>query len=377
MSYRAVMLGFVAGVALGASFSCGTQKLAPSCNTTTCTGCCKTDGTCVEAPFNAENATCGAPGTVCANCTLASQTCVDFVCGSMSGGGCNAANCAGCCTGTARDSVCITATSDNNCGQGGQVCTSCGAGTSCKAGVCAEPTAVGRACQSDSDCASLGETAQCRKNTSSGLDEYVGGYCTLDCSDGKQGSCPEGSACVEVSPEYGETPALCLDLCNGPSDRCREPGYACYPLTSGGARACWLAPLPQGPPADKVGQACSVDEQCQNPPLDGFCATGSDEDGGQGAFINGYCTAPCFNDQHCSVDGGAVCVGVTDDVAACFKRCDTPGQGQGSCRPGYVCQLVRDMAGNPLPNEGVCGPDCHNAVGLCGMKTCGANGYCQ
>jgi hypothetical protein len=120
-----------------------------------------------------------------------------------------------------------------------------------------------------------------------------------------------------------------------------------------------------------------LDEQCQNPPLDGFCVSGVVEDGGTSAFVEGYCTAPCFNDQHCSTDGGAVCVGVTTELGACFSRCAEPGAGKSTCRQGYVCQVIRDAMGMPITGHGVCGPDCHNVADLCGMKTCNATGYCQ
>lgn len=364
---------------MGVGLSCGSVRTV--CGPDTCSGCCKADGSCASAPANTDPQTCGRGGDSCVNCAASNQVCIDAVCTQTSGTGggtvgCGPGTCGGCCSGTSRDSVCITATSNNNCGRDGLVCQSCGSGKECKGGTCVEVGAkiVGLACQLDADCEDLGPGAMCRTKTSSGYDTYSQGYCTLDCTQDTQ-VCPQGSTCVQVSPAFGESPALCLDLCDGHSDGCRSPGYACYALTSGTSNACWIDPLPQGHPADKVGAACLVDPQCQNPPLDGFCLSGTGEDGGSSAWPGGYCTAPCLDDRHCSADGGAVCLSLGSPVGACFQSCPAPGGGQSSCRQGYLCQFIFD---DGVPTDGgACAPDCRNEAGLCGMKTCNANGYCQ
>lgn len=46
----------------------------PTCSPSNCGGCCAA-GTCVNAPSNSNNSTCGSAGNACFDCTATSQTC--------------------------------------------------------------------------------------------------------------------------------------------------------------------------------------------------------------------------------------------------------------------------------------------------------------
>jgi hypothetical protein len=297
-------------------------------------------------------------------------------------GGCGPGNCSGCCTGTSSTSVCFDPPTRSNCGAAGALCQSCRAGEACEGGRCVsygDAGVLGRGCGADSDCATLGSGYQCKKRTASQRDEYFNGYCTRDCVD--DSACGTNGLCFEPDPGYGELGSFCWLRCETATD-CRTPGYDCYSL-GGGLKGCWIAPLPAfdaGPPADKVGNPCTEDDQCQSPPSDGVCLPPVLPDAGPTPYVGGYCTAPCDDSSHCSADGGAGCVLVGTGsmaVAVCLKLCDGPFLGPSNCRTGYLCRGVRQADGG-FAAKGVCGPSCLNVGAGCpGATVCQPSGYCE
>lgn len=360
-----------------AAASCGTAAIS-TCTPTRCpNGCCLANK-CIDSPNNAKVASCGSKGNACVNC--GARACVDFACSGGTGGGtsgnCGPGNCNGCCTGTTAASVCVSSPSSTNCGSNGSLCTSCGSNQACVAGACAYSDAgtgkVGTPCATNDDCLELGTNHVCKKTFNGGPTEYKDGYCTRTCAADKD--CPSSALCLGPQPGYGENDSVCWARCSSVAE-CRS-GYDCYAVGSGEG-ACWVAPLPAfdaGVPADKVGQACGLDSTCQNPPDDGVCLTDTLSDGGPSAFVGGYCSAPCDDGNHCSVDGGALCVSL-GTIGACAQTCGAPMQGQGGCRSSYVCRSIRSGPdGGNLP-IGFCWPSCQ--VAGCSVGTCQSSGYCQ
>jgi hypothetical protein len=372
-----LFLGLALGFLIATGPSCGPLVVAPNlCNPATCSGCCSA-GKCITKPNNSRVGSCGQNGAACANC--GTFACLDFACAnadSGNSGGCNSSNCSGCCSGTSASSVCIVAPSATNCGASGAECKSCNPGEACVAGSCSAGDGgagrVGTACTADFDCAALGPGHLCKKKTSSGANEYQGGYCTRKCMTDPD--CPSTALCLGPQPGYGEADSVCWARCTSPTE-CRT-GYDCHAV-GGGDSACWLSPLPAfdaGPPADKIGQACGTDGTCRNPPEDGVCLTDKFSDGGSSAFIGGYCSAPCDDSSHCSVDGGAVCIAL-GNFGACVQSCTTPLQGQGNCRTDYVCRPLRSSVDGGVLPVGFCWPSCKFSG--CLMGTCQQSGYCS
>lgn len=122
----------------------------------------------------------------------------------------------------------------------------------------------------------------------------------------------------------------------------------------------------------QAGSPCASDQQCQ-PPQNQLCIPPSMQTG----YPGGYCTATCGPNNPCTT---GVCV--TEDVfgvtlSTCKAFCFGVGQGQDTCRPGYVC--ASGNTGLP-PLVGWCRPRCENgALAACGPNlTCNAmTGYCQ
>lgn len=386
MNLKALALGALVGFLAAVVPACGPQE--KKCDAATCTGCCDANDACVT-PANT-NAACGASGLACTACA-ANQVCSGGVCvntgGSDAGTVCNATTCpTGCCAGT-NPPVCLLGNSKSNCGTGGAACVSCNTDQTCTNQVCTTPDAggggvVGIACSQTSDCTALGTGAECRQSTATGAGTYTGGYCTRVCtSDADCG----GGTCINAG-NYDEPNPICTKKCSSSSD-CRSPGYECYDIGEPEG-ICWLDPLPEvdaGPPADKVGLGCTIDTDCQNPPDDGFCIPETTEDGGTTSYLGGYCSAPCNSNDHCSTDGGAICitfdVGGGNTFSMCQQVCGDPGTGVSTCRANYVCQGYQiyqsDGGIGPSP-DGICTPNCNNQAGSCGTTgTCLSTGYCQ
>lgn len=350
MNTRALALGAMIGFVVAIAPSCSPAKCGP----VNCDGCCDaTSGACVKKPNNGNNSSCGSAGNTCIDCMAANSTCnpTTNTCattgtgggtGGGSGGG-GGSTCDGCRipSGTC---VPLSTTSTTNCGKDGLRCQACPSGQLCTAGECVIPPAVvtvGSPCTASSECqATLGAAATCRLTVPNGSGAYPGGYCTIECANA---ACPSGSTCVRGVEQYGET-QVCWPNCTQPSTvpgGCRA-GYACYGVgaTSG---ACWIYPAPArdaGPPADKVGIACTSDTQCQNPPENGgACLTR--EYGYNWEANGGYCTRTnCGEDSDCASDGGALCLGITQEESACLQHCadSTVDGGQSNCRDGYICE---------------------------------------
>jgi|GEM_PF-3886506 len=81
---------------------------------------------------------------------------------------------------------------------------------------------VGAACQSDEDCADLGDGHRCLEEGDVGS---AAGYCTRDCDASHADLCGAGAACVTYN---GET--QCQRLCADTSDCRVEDGYVCAPF---------------------------------------------------------------------------------------------------------------------------------------------------
>lgn len=378
-----VFLAVVAGLTAG----------CPSVCSATCDGCCTASGLCQTVSASQSDTQCGRNGARCVNCAASGSSCsVEALCQapvppSDGGTSCSSGTCAGCCSGTTTNSVCVTAPSATNCGAKGSVCISCAVGEACVEGACKKQSdaglvqRIGDACRGDADCEGLGDGVVCRRKTSTGSATYTSGYCTKVCAD--ETECPVGSSCIDLQPGYGETESLCLRRCSvAPGDGCRSPGYACYSLGPGLA-ACWLSPLPPldaGPPADRIGSGCMTHADCRNPPVDGVCFPDTLPDGGLSSFVGGYCSAPCTDSAHCASDGGARCfefVQAGKMATSCLQACSTPGTGRGECRSGYVCLPLR-LADGGVDPVGWCGPACGNPNVKCaGSTLCKSNGYCQ
>lgn len=370
MNVRALALGAMVGFVVAIAPACSPPKCGPS----NCDGCCDASGTCVKKPDNGLNTTCGSAGNACTDCSASGSTCntTTNTCGNTgggtgggSGGGTGGGNtCAGCRLNTG---TCVppSSQSPNNCGVNGDRCQACAAGQTCTNGTCMTPppvVSVGSRCTMDSECqATLGAGSQCRQMTNAGA-AYQGGYCTLPCGT-MAGQCPAGSTCVGGVEELGEG-NFCWKNCSNPNTiggACGT-GYACYSLGSGSG-ACWIYPTPPrdaGVPADKVGQPCTADGECQNPPTNGGVCLARDYNY-DWETLGGYCSRNnCQDNADCAADGGAICLGFSDEEAACVQRCpDSSDGGQSTCRNGFICEpyFITSADGGVRPStDGYCVP---------------------
>lgn len=373
MNIRALTLGALVGFVVAFAPSCSPPKCGPQ----NCDGCCDSvKNTCVKKPNNNNNTTCGSAGNACLDCTATTGTCNMGQCsgtgagggggGTTGGGGGTTGGGGGGCDGCRLpNGSCVpsqtSSSNTSNCGIGGVTCQTCATGELCNTGVCGMPPAmarVGSPCANDGECQSgLGAMARCKQTTTSGNGTYTGGYCTLPCGTSAN-QCPSGSTCVGLLPQYGEADTFCWDNCTA-TDRCRTPGYACYNLSSGAA--CWIDPIPPldaGTPADKVGQACTSAMDCDNPPESGATCLSREFNFN---WAGGYCSkADCLSNAECSSDGGAICLGFTQNDRACVQKCaDSSDGGQSTCRNGYICnQYFTGLAdGGQAPSaDGFCAP---------------------
>ena len=427
MNWKAFVLGISLGFAVAVVPACGP---ASNCGPNNCAGCCNIDATgkstCVAAPANTNNQTCGNAGNACTDCTKntnGSVTCnaATFQCtggtgggsGGGSGGGtgggsggCNSSNCNGCCAGNA--CIPLNQTSTVNCGANGAACATCGGGQNCTAGACVTPDGggstggVGDGCNTASDCPNVptvsgGGPTQCKKNalvlTTSGYVNgyaYPGGFCTRKCTSSTQ--CGTDGRCMYFLGFMGEAENICVPKCA--SKACRQ-GYMCVNFGSttspfegcivAGADGGFMDEFDAGTPATDyvMGSACGSDGQCQ-PPASGECLTpnGLLPDGGVSPYQGGSCTADCTMstfDEWCGADGGA-CVPSAFSSSqgpivfwTCEAKCNP--QATSTCRTGYVC----DQVYTSLPDYGICIPNCNNAgFGACSSGTCNAtSGKCE
>ncbi len=362
--------GGAACVVCAAGQTCSSGAcVAQGCGPQTCMGCCSL-GSCTRGM---DVFACGTGGQACVACP-AGSSCVNGTCQ-----GCSPTTCPnGCC----QFGFCQPGNLGSACGAMGGQCQTCPAGTMCQMQRCVPvtpPVAVGSPCTTDPDCASLGMGAICKRFTSTFNAAYLGGYCTLRCGPGQ--ACPTGSSCGGA-PAVGENDNICLQNCSS-ANGCRMPGYACYSFGALGFNACWIFPTPTlgdagtPPPVDAgvgraVGAACTADSQCQ-PPGNAFCLPPTFA-GFNTGYLGGYCSRDCSATSACPA--GSLCIseslGPGGTFMTCKTICSTPGLGQGTCRPNYVCQP--NAAG-----AGWCGPRCNNSSVPCpnGTMCNNSTGYCQ
>lgn len=104
-----------------------------------------------------------------------------------------------------------------------------------------------------------------------------------------------------------------------------------------------------------IGAPCGNDAACGT---GGFCVT---------AWPGGYCSTSCLTT---ACPTGSICLEASTDTRLCLDSCSAPGQGQSSCRAGYVC--YSDGAG-----RGLCAARCTSAADCGGTPCDTATGYCQ
>lgn len=258
---------------------------------------------------------------------------------------------------------------------------------------------IGNTCAADTECQNPPDRGGVcsKKDSTLGL-IFTDGYCsTAFCDKDSECSTDAGATCVNFSGD-----SRCMRHCAvgagsfadaGQYD-CRT-GYLCLSLTTGDGG---LSPdgicLPPPPPAPlSVGQACTATANCDDNGTtfgDCFPEAFALADGGtsQSGFPAGYCTlANCAGDLDCGPADSGVCLTVNTDPNAslqtlCFASCPAGGQGQGSCRTGYVCESFTVDGGASA--DGYCNPRCDVPGGGCpqladgGVLTCNTtSGYCE
>ncbi|MEW5738229.1 MAG: hypothetical protein AB1938_04850 [Myxococcota bacterium] len=309
--------------------TCSFGKCVPgACGPGTCSGCCLPSNTCVP-PQNQSVVNCGNFGSACVSCPVG-LLCVNGVCTSQ----CDAMTCpSGCCS----NGQCLMPTS-SACGTGGQQCRPCPPGTQCLNGQC-----VGCGPQTCMGCCQNGFCTAGTTNMACGV---FGQQCF---------ACGAGAVCQS---------GFCLPVFDGGfgGGIGGGPGGGSGGGFGGGGGLMNV----------EAGAPCTGDLQCR-PPQNQLCIVPSPQTG----YPGGYCTATCGPNQPCTT---GICVtedlfGVT--LATCKAFCFGVGQGQDTCRQGYVC--ASGNTGLP-PIIGWCRPRCENGgLAACPMGlTCNVmTGYCQ
>lgn len=243
-------------------FDCQAGKCegtAPTCDSTTCDGCCDASGAC---KFGTTTDACGDNGAVCVNCALTNQGCVSGACQGTPPS-CGPSNCSGCCDAAGKcqpgdvnaacgeDGVeCAACSSPAKCSQPGSYCAylpTCGP-TTCPEGCC-DPSGTCLDGRKDVACGTVG--AACKDCTTTGLACapqgfcYDGPHCGPDncagCCDAT-GVCRPGSANVNCG-QFGK---LC-DNCSAKFQTCA--GQVCTTGTNCPAGFAGCAPDVATPPA--------------------------------------------------------------------------------------------------------------------------------
>jgi hypothetical protein len=237
-------------------------------------------------------------------------------------------------------------------------------------------------CQSDADCANLGDGAICRE-AETGPTE---GYCTVPCSD--RTPCDAFRRYHHCLTLAGETESYCVPQCRNGAD-CVRDSWTCDPNAGptgddgvcislcqtdaecGGTAVCNReSGRCEAPPVDATGAAhgepCGDGSDCTS----GFCideGTRSAPSGWVGGMCIGLCRLPAgfnntnFFDGDALPQGGcvedAVCIPggsqtAEGDLGTCYHECTS----MADCRPGYGC--LQNIAGRTFAN-GICVPlDC-------------------
>jgi hypothetical protein len=254
---------------------------------------------------------------------------------------------------------------------------------------------IGNPCTADSQCQNPPDQGGIcsAKDSDLGL-IFPGGYCSTDfCNSNEECAADGGALCVG----FGDRGTRCMRRCAmgggsfadaGQSD-CRDD-YLCLSLTlrDGGLTPHGICLPRPPPPPTTVGQSCTSTSDCDdNGTTFGTCLpeTFSLPDGGRAQSGNpgGYCTlVNCESDSDCGPSGTGVCLLITQDPNAavqtlCFASCPAGGQGQSTCRSGYVCQSFR-LADGGTSTDGYCDARCDAPGNSCPTgRTCNASGYCQ
>ncbi len=287
----------------------GAQTCDPA--TGQCTGTCCTANTCTD------------PATVCDEdaCKAGQNACVPKSCGDGPNNGCDEGFT---CNARVDPPVC-----EPNCLRQYEGCPdadflSCNEQT----GACEQrPPAdgeIGAPCESANDC----DTGECSPFT------RIQNFCTKRCQDDLD--CPTGARCVENLLPDGR--GLCFDVCDDSFQEDCAPGFQCVtdlvPIFSNGATedfpVCW--PLFDDGTCDPSSGNCV--------PNGGTCTDSSQCEPGSSCVEYGGGLALCQQIQcnyltaHC--DDGFTCLGLGNNLSACFENCDLTDPN--ACTGDLTCQ---------------------------------------
>ncbi len=203
----------------------------------------------------------------------------------------------------------------------------------------------------------------------------------------------------------GGPPTDAGPTCGGAQQPCCDRGGCFLGLfCNGGVCASEpfdAGPLPQddggvAPDPGTIGAGCTADMECLGNKCFKQVDAGASGCSG-GCWPQGYCSQDC--DGAACPSGSSCSPYLTSGVQWCLRHCDWDG-GQGSCRPGYVCDrglintdparatcIYRCGADGDCPSgthcqSGFCcgkqGFACCGFVGgSCSTGSCNALGYCQ
>ena len=121
---------------------CGSEKICePPCGPETCPGCCNGAGECVSGD---SKGVCGSGGEACGACSLEQECEVKPGGGTPAAGQCVDAGCASSCNGCCDGDTCLGGAATEACGKGGAQCQDCGSSAMCAAttGKCAPKSEV-------------------------------------------------------------------------------------------------------------------------------------------------------------------------------------------------------------------------------------------
>ncbi len=354
------------------------------CTADNCAGCCDGQATCLAIPSQSDQK-CGKGGAACAPCqtpdtcvagtcqcqstctVIGSKSCVGndvwectevkagclrlvfkepcingAVCAAgLCEGGCNGANCSGCCLG---NGDCVDPPTKDHCGIGGSTCGYCGgAFEECIGGVCTcEPQCDGKECGDDA-CGGTCGTCLSPNECKDGICECVPDCFLADCGPdgcgGSCGTCTKPEECIFGSCDCVPDCFLLhcgADGCGGSCGTC-DPGEEC------------------------VDGLCMIPATCK---FDWECGTGTQCLAN--SCIDGKCTVIPKNGLPCN--DGDLCTGQDK----CFAG-DCIGISK-SCDDGNVCTddscdlgecLHEPLSGIPCDDGAPCTTDDHCENGKC------------
>lgn len=203
----------------------------PQCNAQNCpSGCCQ--GTqCVGGTLQTQ---CGIGGQACQNCTTQGRVCTSQQCVSA----CNAATCPnGCCNGN----TCVTGSANTACGTGGVTCQNCSAnGNVCQGKTCQPPPCSAATCPNG--CCNGNTCVTGSANTACG----TGGVACQNCTT--QGNvCSAQKSCIPQC-SAANCPGCCdsVGVCNAgfTGSKCGSGGATCANCTSQGD-TCNITAVPR------------------------------------------------------------------------------------------------------------------------------------